>query len=293
MAPRLWAFSQAKHLLGEVAQPVAGGLGADQGAVEGQALAGEGAGVVIAVDAAEMAEEVADLPGAHADIPGGNVLEVADVVAQLGHEALAKAHDLPVALALGVEVGAALGSAHGQARKAVFEDLLKAQKFENGQIHRRMEPQSPLEGADGGVELDPVAPVDVDLPLVVHPGHPEGDHPLRLHEGLNDPPLLILRVAVDDTIQALQHLQHRLVELLLIRVPPQHLAVYVLQIGAFQHVSSPPIWSPYRVYTVSNDYYLLHYWKRPAGNNGKNGQNLLNRAGISCHNAEIMEKSIT
>ena len=103
-----------------------------------------------------------------------------------------------------------------------------------------MEPQSPFEGADGGVELDPVAAVDVDLPLVIHPGYPEGDHPLRFHKGFDDAPLLVLRMLIHDKIQTLQYLQYCLMEFLLIRVPPQHLAVYVLQIGAFQHFFTDP-----------------------------------------------------
>ena len=68
-----------QHLLGEVAQSVARGLRADQGAAEGEALARQHAGGVSAPDPAVLAEEVADLPGAHADVPGGHVHELADV----------------------------------------------------------------------------------------------------------------------------------------------------------------------------------------------------------------------
>jgi len=46
-----------------------------------------------------------------------------DVLAQLGHEGLAEAHDLVVGLALGVKVAAALAAAHGQGRQAVLQDL--------------------------------------------------------------------------------------------------------------------------------------------------------------------------
>ena len=52
---------------------------------------------------------------------------------QLRHEALAEAHDFIVALALGVEVGAALAAADGQAGEGVFENLLKAQELEDAQ----------------------------------------------------------------------------------------------------------------------------------------------------------------
>ena len=91
-----------------------------------------------------------------------------------------------------------------------------------------MEPEAPLVGADGGVELDPVAPVHLDLPLVVHPGHPEGDDPLGLHKGLHDALFLIFGMLVNDLVQALQEFQHRLVELPLVRVPGDCLGVNAL-----------------------------------------------------------------
>ena len=72
------------------------------------------AGVLVA-DALVLAEQVADLTAADVDVAGGNVGELADVAAQLGHEGLAEAHDLSVGLALRVEVGAALAAAHRQA----------------------------------------------------------------------------------------------------------------------------------------------------------------------------------
>ena len=66
--------------------------------------------------------------------PAGTSVSCADVTVQLGHEALAEGHDLPVALALGVEVAAALAAADGQAGQAVLEHLLKAQELEDGQV---------------------------------------------------------------------------------------------------------------------------------------------------------------
>ena len=91
-----------------------------------------------------------------------------------------------------------------------------------------MEPEPPLVGADGGVELDPVAPVYADVPLVVHPGHPEGDDPLGLHKGFHNALLLILGMLADDLVQALQKLQHRLVEFLLVRVSGDCLGIDAL-----------------------------------------------------------------
>ena len=50
---------------------------------------------------------------------------------QFGHESLAKTHDLTITLSFGVEIRTSLAAAHGKAGEAVFEDLFKAEKFEN------------------------------------------------------------------------------------------------------------------------------------------------------------------
>ena len=148
-----------EHLLGEVAQAEAGGLGAGQGAAGAGVLAGEYAAELVA-DALVLAEHIADLPAAHAHVAGGHVGIGADVALQLDHKGLAETHDLVVALALGIEVGAALAAAHGQAGEGVFEDLLKAQELDDRQVHAGVEAQATLGGADGGGELHPVALVD-------------------------------------------------------------------------------------------------------------------------------------
>ena len=82
-------------------------------------------------------------------------------------------HDLVVGLALGVEVGTALAAAHGKGGQAVLEDLLETQEFEHAQGDRRVKAQAALVGSDGGVELDAVTAVDLDLALVVDPGDTE------------------------------------------------------------------------------------------------------------------------
>ena len=85
-----------------------------------EALAGQHAGELVA-EALVLAEHEADLAAAHADVAGGHVGVGADVAEELGHEALAEAHDLVVALAVGVEVGAALAAAHGQGGEAFLK----------------------------------------------------------------------------------------------------------------------------------------------------------------------------
>ena len=54
-----------------------------------------------------------------------------------------------------------------------------------------MEPQAPLIGADGAVELDPVAVGGVGVAPVIHPGHQEGEHLLRLYHAGEEVQLLI------------------------------------------------------------------------------------------------------
>ena len=96
-----------------------------------------------------------------------------------------------------------------------------------------MEPQAALVGADGGTELDAVAAVDMYMALIIHPGHPEGNHALRLHKGFDDTVLLVLGVLVNDQIQAFQHFQNRLMEFPLVGIPGNYLGVDPLQIFAF------------------------------------------------------------
>ena len=218
--------------VGEIAQAEAGGLGAGQGTAVAQPFAGEHAGELVP-DLLVLAEEETDLPGAHADIASGHVGVRADVALELGHKGLAEPHDLGVALALGVEVGAALAAAHGQGGEGVFENLLKAQKLDDGQVDGGMEAQAALVGADGGVKLHPVAPVHLDLAAVVHPGHPEHHNALRLHHAADDILLLIAGVGLHNGLQGLQHLLHSLEKLGLVGAFGFQIVQHGQQIGVF------------------------------------------------------------
>ena len=147
----------------------------------------------------------ADLAGADADVAGRNVQVGADVAEQLGHEGLAETHDLAGAPALGVEVGAALAAAHRQRGQGVLEGLLEGQELQDREIDRGMEAQPALVGADRRAVLDAVAAVDLDLAAVVHPGHPEDDDPLRLHQAVEQAVLGVAGVLLDVGPQALHH----------------------------------------------------------------------------------------
>ena len=151
------------------------------------------------------------------------------------HEALAEAHDFPVALALGIEVRAALAAADGQSREAVFQNLLKAQELQDGEVDRGVEAQTALVRANRGVELHPVAPVHMDFALIVRPRDTEADHALWLDKPFHQRGFLILRMPLHNRFQALQHFQHRLMEFLLIGVPLCHLFIDPLQIRVLQH----------------------------------------------------------
>lgn len=137
---------------------------------------------------------------------------------ELGHEGLAEAHDLGVGLALGVEVGSSLSSSDGEGGKAVLEDLLESEELQDGQVDGGVEPESALVGPDGGVELNTVSAVDLDLSVVVNPWDAEHDDPLGLDEPLDDSGLLELGPRLDDGLEGLEDLLDGLKELGLVGV---------------------------------------------------------------------------
>ena len=189
-----------ERFLREVAQAVAGGLGSGQRAAEGDALAGYRAALEGAGDALVLAEQVADLARAHADVAGRYVRELADVLVQLVHKALAEAHDLAVALALGVKVAAALAAAHGQRGQAVLERLLKAEELDDRGGHAGVEAQAALVGADRAVELDAETAVDADLAVVVNPGDGKLYETLGLDKTLHNAVGFVLGMLLNHTL---------------------------------------------------------------------------------------------
>src|SRR6185503_6150532 len=145
--------ARAQHRLDEVDTAVAGGLGPDQRAAPGAALAGEHASELV-LELLVHAEEVADLAAADADVPRRHVGVGPDVPPQLGHERLAEAHHLAVGLALGVEVAAALAAAHGQRRQAVLEHLLEGEELQDAEVDAGVEAQPALVRTEGAAHLD-------------------------------------------------------------------------------------------------------------------------------------------
>ena len=195
-----------------------GGLGTQDGTAGDNGLAGHGAELGTTDDAAILAIQIADLTAAHAQVAGGAVDVLADVAVQLSHEGLAEAHDLGIAAAAGVEVGAALSAADGQAGQSILIDLLEAQELDDGQVDGGVKTQAALERAKSRVVLNAVAAVDMPNVVVVLPSDAEGDSALGLDHTLQQANLLILGVSVDDGLQGSQHFLNSLQELGLVGV---------------------------------------------------------------------------
>ena len=176
-----------------------------------QAFAGQHAGEFVH-DAFVLAEHVADFAAAHADVAGGNVGVRPDVPAQLGHEALAEAHDFVVALALGIEVRAALAAAHGQRGQRVLEHLLEGQELQDAEVDRRMEAQAALVGADGAVHLNAEAAIDLDIVMIVKPRHAEHDKALGFGDALKNFRGDVFRMSLQHRAQRLKYFLHRLMK---------------------------------------------------------------------------------
>ena len=207
-----------EHLLHEVEESVARGFRACEAAAVAESLAREDSGIKGVDDALVLTVEVADLTAADADVACRRIDHRADVAIELRHEALAEAHDLVVALALRVEIRAALGAADGKPRQRVLERLLESEELQNGERHARMETQAALVGADGAVRLHAVAAVDLNLALVVLPRHAEHDDALRLDHALKDLVLLVLGMLLQDRHDRGQDFFDHVVIFLLLRI---------------------------------------------------------------------------
>ena len=224
-----------ERFLGEVAQTVAGGLGTSQGAAEGQALAGDDAALEAVDDALVLAVHVSDLASADADVARGSIGELADVTVQLGHKALAEAHDFLLGLALRVKVGAALAAAHGERGEGVLKDLLEAQELHDREVDGGMETQTAFVGADRGIVLHTVAAVDVGNAVVVHPGDTELYHALRLDKAFQQARFFPFGMFVDDELQGLEDFTHGLKEFGLVTVALLDLGIDALEIFVCKH----------------------------------------------------------
>ncbi len=195
-----------EKVLGEVQSAEAGGLRAKDAAAPGAALAGEHAGIVLAGQFLVHAIEVANFTAAHAYVTGRDILVGADAVPQFQHESLAEAHDFVVGFSYGVEVGAALGTAHRKGGESVLERLLEAQEFEHGRRYGFVEAETSLIRTDGTVELDTVTGVGLDLAFIVNPGDAESKDAVRLYQTFHNLGFLELGMLVVNIFNRFQNL---------------------------------------------------------------------------------------
>src|SRR4029453_12261550 len=211
-----------EHLLGKDHRAIACGFRPDQRATPGNPLAGEDPGFVTVCDALVLAEEEADLAPANAHVTCRNIGVLTDMPVQLGHERLAEPHDLGIRASAGIEVGTALAAADRHACEGIFEDLLKAEKLDDSQVDGGVEPESTFVGTERRVKLHPKTPVYVDAARVVGPRHAEDDLPFRFAETLQHGAFQEFGVPVVNRTQAFEDFGDSLMELLLARIPRQH-----------------------------------------------------------------------
>ena len=93
-----------------------------------------------------------------------------------------------------------------------------------------MQTDAALVGADGGIELDPVAPVDLGNAVVVGPGDPEEDGALGLHDAVDDLVLHNVGAALHDGLQRGEDFFHSLQKFLFTGIPGSQTFVYALEI---------------------------------------------------------------
>lgn len=115
---------------------------------------------------------------------------------KFAHESLTELHDFVFAFSFRVKVRAAFATAHGDAGKRIFENLLKRQKFQYTHIHRRMKANSAFVGPDGAVHLNAITAVNLYFTFIVKPGNTKGDESLRLKHAFQDFQLPEFRVLV-------------------------------------------------------------------------------------------------
>jgi hypothetical protein len=76
------------------------------------------------------------------------------------------------------------------------------------------------------------------IAVVVHPDHPEGEHPLRFHHPIEQIDLFVLRMLVNHRGDGGQYLLHGLNKFRLAAVLPLHIFDHAGDIGV--HVCIPP-----------------------------------------------------
>ena len=185
-----------EHRLGEGDGAVPGCLGPPEQPAEPHGFAREHA-IALLGDLHVLPVEEPDLASADADVARGDIHARADVSVELAHERLAEAHDLVVALALGVEVAPALAAADGLTGERVLEALFVGEEVQRVLGHARVEPQTALVGPEYIRVLDAPPEVHLNAAGVVDPLDTEADHAVGDQQPIEHPGFLILPVLRD------------------------------------------------------------------------------------------------
>ena len=162
-----------------------------------------------------LAEHVTDLARTDADVTRRHIDIRADVAMQLGHETLAKAHDLMIAFPFRIEIRSALTPAQRQAGERILEGLLESQKLEHAFVYARMKADPTLVWSDGIVVLHSPATLDANILIVILPADPETYDTIGFRDPAQDLRLVILFLVLDETVDVLRDLLDCLNELFL------------------------------------------------------------------------------
>ena len=235
-------FLRREHVFREVNRAVASRFRTDERTAVGQGLASQNAAPFVA-QTLVLAEQITDFTAADVHVASRNVCVRTDMAEQFRHEALAETHDFAVAAALAGRVGAlfrievrtAFAAAHRQRRQRVFENLLEAEEFQNGEVDRRIETETAFVRADGRIELDAVAAIDTDDAFVVNPRNAEDDRAFRLDDPFQNGFRLIFGMRVHHGGERGENLFHGLQEFRLVRVLLLHVFQYTVNV--FAHLS--------------------------------------------------------
>ena len=194
-----------QHVLHEVECTVTRSLGTHQRATPCEALARQHACVVLACELLIHAVHVANLTTAYAHITCGYVGVGTDVLPQFEHEGLAETHNLGIRLTLGAEIRATLCATHRKRREGILECLLETEEFQHRWVHRCVETDTALVGADSAVELHTITQISLNLALVIDPRYAECDDAVGLNHALHDFGALKFGVVVIYLLDRLQY----------------------------------------------------------------------------------------
>src|SRR5437016_4609619 len=140
-----------------------------------------------------------------------------DVAEQLGHERLAKPHDLPVGFPLRIKIRATFAAAHRETRQRILKHLFECQELDDAGTDGWMKTQPTFVRAERAIHLHAKATVHLDLSFVVDPRNPKLNHSLWFHQTLKNSGVAAFLAALDDRPDGFQHFSDRLKKFRLVR----------------------------------------------------------------------------